>query len=240
MSEVGAYGAALVLTLGPDPGSWSLPPPPPAGRHRLGLERFGCRSQVVGTSACLGPTPHPGLGGSGPKAGPDFPAVPRRPALQQAQLGGLNRRPTGTGLSLSTASFPPTRRETQASARRVHVHGSALSALNPTRLPRPGEGASSKADEPQVAKSQRVHSEELTPARVLSHFPQFSNFLTASPRVHPVPRLTWKERRTDVQAERGWGRWTNETKRLPHGSLILVTCGSPTSCQAQHAAGVWS
>ena len=23
-----------------------------------------------------------------------------------------------------------------------------------------------------------------------------------------------------MQAERGWGRWINETKRLPHGSLI--------------------
>ena len=193
MSEVGAYGAALVLMLGPDPGSWSLPPPPPAGRHCLGLERLGCRSQVVGTSACLGPTPHPGLGGSGPKAGPDFPAVPRRPPLQQAQLGGLNRRPTGAGLSLSTASSPPTRRKAQASARRAHIHGSALSALNPTRLPRPGEGVCSKADEPQVAKSQRAHSEELTPARVFSHFPQLSNFPAASPRVHPAPRLTWRE-----------------------------------------------
>lgn len=27
MSEVGAYGAALVLMMGPDPGSWSLPHP---------------------------------------------------------------------------------------------------------------------------------------------------------------------------------------------------------------------
>lgn len=94
----------------------------------------------MGTSACLGPTPHPGLGGSGPKAGPDFPAIPRRPALLQAQLGGLNRGPIGAGLSLSTALSPPTMGETQASARRVHVQGSALLALNPTRLPSPGEG----------------------------------------------------------------------------------------------------
>ena len=185
MSEVGAYGAALVLMLGPDPGSWSLPPPPPAGRHRLGLERFGCRSQVVGTSACLGPTPHPGLGGSGPKAGPDFPAVPRRPPLQQAQLGGLNRRPTGAGLSLSTASSPPTRRKAQASARRAHVHGSALSALNPTRLPRPGEGVYSKADEPQVAKSQRAHRGADSSQSLLPFPPAFQlsgSFPKSSPR----------------------------------------------------------
>ena len=190
MSEVGAYGAALVLMQGPDPGSWSLSPPPPAGRHRLGLEHFGCRSQVVGTSACLGPTPHPGLGGSGPKAGPDFPAVPRRPALLQAQLGGLNRRPTGAGLSLSTASAPPLRRQTQASVRRVRVHGSALSALSPTCLPSLGEGVCSKADEPQVAKLQRGHRGADSSQGLLPFPPVFqlsSSFPKSSPcsKTHP-------------------------------------------------------
>lgn len=66
----------------------------------------------------------------------------------------------------------------------------------------------------------RQDTEELTPARVFSHFSQFSSFPAASPRVHPTPRLTQKERRTDVQADRGWGRWINETKHLPHGLLI--------------------
>lgn len=154
------------------------------------MERFGCRSQVVGTSACLGPTPHPGLGGSGPKAGPDFPAIPRRPALLQAQLGGLNRGPIGAGLSLSTALSPPTMGETQASARRVRVQGSALLALNPTRLSSLGEGVCSKADEPQAAKSQRGHRGADSSQGLLPSPPVFqlsSSFPKGSPRskAHP-------------------------------------------------------
>lgn len=54
----------------------------------------------MGTSACLGLTPHPGLKGGGPEAWTCFPAIPRRLALLLALLGRLNHGAAGEGLAL--------------------------------------------------------------------------------------------------------------------------------------------
>lgn len=97
----------------------------------------------MGTSVRLGPTPRPGLGGSGPKAWIGFPAIPRRPALLQAQLCCLNQRAIGAGLSLSVALSPLTRRRIQASAQGgLEAEPSSVNPEAPTS--QPGAGSVSK------------------------------------------------------------------------------------------------
>lgn len=140
----------------------------------------------MGTSTRLGPTPHPGLGGGGPKA--ELAPSHSQAACSPAGPAGLTEPEGCRGRSCpSTELSPPTVGRHRPQHRRVWILRSALAALKPTHLLSLEERLCSKANEPPVTKSHRGDIEKLTQARssTISNFSQFFSFPTTSPRVHP-------------------------------------------------------
>lgn len=139
MSEVGACGAALVLTWSLDPGSWSLSPPPPAGTHCLSLERFGRRSERWEPPPAWVPRHILASGEVGPR--PGLPSHSRA-ACSPAGPAGVTEPEACRDRSVPQHCLVPSHEEgaTGLSTRRVCVQSSALLALSPTHLPSPGWG----------------------------------------------------------------------------------------------------